>query len=74
MQFPEVIVKFGSGLYFFFLKSNEIVFEMNVGVVNYSKIQEGIVACELKRTSGLIFASLESLNSDFRYCHCKSCL
>ena len=46
MQFPEVIVKCGSGLYFFFLKSNEIVFEMNVGVVNYSKIQEGIVACE----------------------------
>ena len=41
MQFPEVIVKFGSGLFFFFfffLISNEIVFEMNVGVVNYSKI------------------------------------
>lgn len=37
MQFPEVIVKFGGGL-FFFLISNEIVFEMNVGVVNYSKI------------------------------------
>lgn len=46
MQFPEVIVKFGSGLYFFFLKSSEIVFEMNAGVVNYCKIQEGIVACE----------------------------
>ena len=38
MQFPEVIVKFGSGFFFFFLISNEIVFEMNVGVVNYSKI------------------------------------
>ena len=42
MQFPEVIVKFGIGLFFFFffffLISNEIVFEMNVGVVNYSKI------------------------------------
>lgn len=47
MQFPEVIVKFVSGLYFFFFnKSSEIVFEMNAGVVNYCKIQEGIVACE----------------------------
>lgn len=52
-------------IFFFFKKSSEIVFEMNAGVVNYCKIQEGIVACEWKRISGLIFASLESLNSDF---------
>ena len=44
MQFPEVIVKFGSGLYFFFfLISNEIAFEMNVVVVNCCKIQEELV-------------------------------